>query len=73
MTRLRLSRTRGGDPERYFRPRYPGAVYPAHAGVILSPSGSKIWKFSLSRTRGGDPDLTNSQREALRFIPHTRG
>ena len=48
-------------------------VFPAHAGVILSPLRAEEIDCSFPRTRGGDPVYGREETGAAEFSPHTRG
>ena len=49
------------------------ALFPAHAGVIPSGSGTRTWTIPFPRIRGGDPAKKTAITKASNFSPHTRG
>ncbi len=49
------------------------ALFPAHAGVILSNFSEVKAAIAFPRTRGGDPDIALLEALAANFSPHTRG
>ena len=48
-------------------------VFPAHAGVILSWSYTKVSMMCISRTCGGDPDQLKDLAGMVKYFPHMRG
>ena len=48
-------------------------LFPAHAGVILSPLRAWATMIAIPRTRGGDPKDGELGEFEMIYSPHTRG
>ena len=49
------------------------SLFPAYAGVILTPIGGASVSLAFPRIRGGDPLRKFLVQFAFHFSPHTRG
>ena len=49
------------------------SLFPAYAGVILTPRRYEVGGITFPRLRGGDPELAEHAASIANFSPPTRG